>query len=204
MKITGTFPNIRLRRVRKSAWIRRLVSENNLSADDLILPIFLVDGKNKKIQIKTMPDVYRFTVDKLTSIVDEAINNKIPMIALFPYTNPKLKDNTFVKISQNSECSNTWRKRGYSDGEIDWRMSSEGIYNLVRALSDPYVGAHFLFNEKEIKLWECSIVKENNPNIEPGKFLYYGKHGPVIKAGIDAIEIIKSEPKIKLDIGDYL
>ena len=117
---------------------------------------------------------------------------------------PKLKDNTFVKISQNSECSNTWRKRGYSDGEIDWRMSSEGIYNLVRALSDPYVGAHFLFNEKEIKLWECSIVKENNPNIEPGKFLYYGKHGPVIKAGIDAIEIIKSEPKIKLDIGDYL
>ena len=94
MIITGKYPNLRLRRNRKSDWIRRLTQENNLSADDLILPIFLVDGKNKKIQIKTMPDVYRFTVDKLTSIVDEAINNKIPMIALFPYTNPKLKDNT--------------------------------------------------------------------------------------------------------------
>ena len=94
MIITGKYPNLRLRRNRKSDWIRRLTQENNFSADDLILPIFLVDGKNKKIQIKTMPDVYRFTVDKLTSIVDEAINNKIPMIALFPYTNPKLKDNT--------------------------------------------------------------------------------------------------------------
>ena len=92
MIITGRYPSLRLRRNRKTDWSRRLTSENNISADDLILPIFLVDGKNKKIPIKTMPEVYRYSVDKLSSVVDEAVNNRIPMIALFPYTNKKLKD----------------------------------------------------------------------------------------------------------------
>ena len=92
MIITGKYPSLRLRRNRKSDWSRRLTSENNISSDDLILPIFLVEGKNKKIPIKTMPDVYRYSVDKLSSVVDEAVNNRIPMIALFPYINKKLKD----------------------------------------------------------------------------------------------------------------
>ena len=92
MIITGKYPSLRLRRNRKNDWSRRLTSENNISSDDLILPIFLVEGKNKKIPIKTMTDVYRYSVDKLSSVVDEAVNNRIPMIALFPYTNKKLKD----------------------------------------------------------------------------------------------------------------
>ena len=92
MIITGKYPSLRLRRNRKSDWSRRLTSENNISSDDLILPIFLVEGKNKKIPIKTMPDVYRYSIDKLSYVVDEAVNNRIPMIALFPYTNKKLKD----------------------------------------------------------------------------------------------------------------
>ncbi len=92
MIITGKYPSLRLRRNRKSDWSRRLTSENNISSDDLILPIFLVEGKDKKIPIKTMPDIYRYSVDKLSSVVDAAVNNRIPMIALFPYTNKKLKD----------------------------------------------------------------------------------------------------------------
>ena len=92
MIITGKYPSLRLRRNRKSDWSRRLTSENNISSDDLILPIFLVEGKNKKIPIKTMPDIYRYSVDKLSSVVDEAVNNRIPMIALFPHTKNKLKD----------------------------------------------------------------------------------------------------------------
>ena len=86
MKILGKFPSTRLRRVRNSDWVRRLISENNLSADDLILPIFLTEGKNKKEKIKTMPGIYRYTLDKLSSILDEAEKFKIPMIALFPNT----------------------------------------------------------------------------------------------------------------------
>ena len=90
--ITGKFPSLRLRRSRKNSWSRRLVEENNLSPNDFILPIFLIEGKNKKIPIKSMPDVYRYTLDKINKVVDNAIKNGIPMIALFPYTDKKKKN----------------------------------------------------------------------------------------------------------------
>ena len=90
--ITGNYPNLRLRRSRKNDWSRRLIQENSLSASDFILPIFLIDGKNIKQSIKTMPDVYRYTIDKLGIIVDRAIKNKIPMVALFPNTNKTKKN----------------------------------------------------------------------------------------------------------------
>ena len=90
--ITGNYPNLRLRRSRKNDWSRRLIQENSLSASDFILPIFLIDGKNIKQSIKTMPDVYRYTIDKIGIIVDRAIKNKIPMVALFPYTNKTKKN----------------------------------------------------------------------------------------------------------------
>ncbi|MDA7713481.1 porphobilinogen synthase [Candidatus Pelagibacter sp.] len=90
--ITGNYPNLRLRRSRKNDWSRRLIQENSLSSSDFILPIFLIDGKNIKQSIKTMPDVYRYTIDKLGIIVERAIKNKIPMVALFPYTNKTKKN----------------------------------------------------------------------------------------------------------------
>ena len=92
MKILGSYPSTRLRRVRKSDWIRRLVSENRLSVDDLILPIFIKEGRNQIEPIKTMPGVHRYSVDKVNKIVDEATNKGIPMIALFPYTPFKKKN----------------------------------------------------------------------------------------------------------------
>ncbi len=90
--ITGKFPNLRLRRSRKNDWSRRLIEENNLTPSDFILPIFLIEGKNKKQKITSMPGVYRYTLDKLASIVEKAIKNKIPMVALFPHTNNKNKN----------------------------------------------------------------------------------------------------------------
>ena len=90
--ITGNYPNLRLRRSRKNDWSRRLIQENSLSTSDFILPIFLIDGKNTKQSIKMMPDVYRYTIDKLGIIIDKAIKSKIPMVALFPYTKNKNKD----------------------------------------------------------------------------------------------------------------
>ncbi len=92
MIITGKYPQLRLRRSRQSKWSRRLISENNLSVDDLILPIFIVEGKSKKIPVKSMPGIFRYTLDKLNSVVKTAIDLGIPMIALFPYTQKKLKD----------------------------------------------------------------------------------------------------------------
>tara|TARA_S200000501_G_scaffold342776_1_gene353184 strand:- start:1227 stop:2216 length:990 start_codon:yes stop_codon:yes gene_type:complete len=90
--ITGKYPSLRLRRSRKNDWSRRLIEENNLSPSDFILPIFLIEGKNKKQPIKSMPDVYRYTLDKLSPLVDKAIKNKLPMIALFPNIEKKKKD----------------------------------------------------------------------------------------------------------------
>ena len=90
--ITGKFPNLRLRRSRKYDWSRRLVQENSLSASDFILPIFLVEGKNLKQSVKTMPGIYRHSVDKLGIIINKAIKNRIPMVALFPNINFKDKN----------------------------------------------------------------------------------------------------------------
>jgi len=90
--ITGKFPSLRLRRSRKNDWSRRLIEENSLSSSDFILPIFLIEGKNKKQSIKSMPGVYRYTINKLGPIIDKAIKSKIPMVALFPYTEYKKKN----------------------------------------------------------------------------------------------------------------
>ena len=90
--ITGKYPSLRLRRNRKAEWTRRLVEESNLSSNDLILPIFLIDGKNRIQSIKTMPGVFRYSIDQLSKIVDKAILLRIPMIALFPYSNSKVKN----------------------------------------------------------------------------------------------------------------
>tara|TARA_Y100000780_G_C13613253_1_gene389406 strand:+ start:40 stop:1029 length:990 start_codon:yes stop_codon:yes gene_type:complete len=100
MKDIGSYPNVRLRRNRKAEWSRRLVSENNLSTNDLIWPIFIREGKNIKESIKSMPGVYRHSLDKVEGLVEKAVNKKIPMIALFPYT-PISKKN-----SRGSEALN--------------------------------------------------------------------------------------------------
>tara|TARA_B100000575_G_scaffold237025_1_gene199101 strand:+ start:258 stop:1244 length:987 start_codon:yes stop_codon:yes gene_type:complete len=90
--ITGKYPSLRLRRNRKSDWSRRLVEENYLSANDFILPIFLINGKNRKQSINSMPDVYRYTVDKLSLVIDKALQKGLPMVALFPYTQKSKKN----------------------------------------------------------------------------------------------------------------
>ena len=100
--ITGKFPNLRLRRSRKNEWSRRLVEENSLTVNDFVLPIFLVDGKNKKQSINSMPGVYRYSLDKLNFVVDKAIKKGLPMIALFPYTDKK-KKNEFGTEALNEE-----------------------------------------------------------------------------------------------------
>ena len=91
--ITGKYPSLRLRRSRKNSWSRRLVAENNLSASDFILPIFLVEGKNKTQPIQSMPDVFRYSIDNMGKIIDRAIKNKVPMVALFPNSSKRLKNN---------------------------------------------------------------------------------------------------------------
>ena len=92
MKNIGTYPNVRLRRNRKKDWSRRLVRENTLSTNDLIWPIFIREGKNVEEPIKTMPGVFRYSLDKIDRLIERALKKKIPMIALFPNTPESKKD----------------------------------------------------------------------------------------------------------------
>ena len=95
-----------MRRNRKADWIRRLVSEHNLSANDLILPLFVKEGNKKKELIKSMPDVYRYSIKDLSKIVEKACKLKIPLIALFPYTksNKRNKLGTEALNENNLVC----------------------------------------------------------------------------------------------------
>ena len=97
---TGAYPNVRMRRNRKTDWSRRLVSESGLTTDDLIWPVFIREGKNLKEPIKSMPGVFRYSLDNIEYLVEKAINKKIPMIALFPHTPNSKKD------SKGSEALN--------------------------------------------------------------------------------------------------
>ena len=90
--ITGKYPSLRLRRNRKESWSRRLIQENTLSPNDFILPIFLIDGSNKKQNIPSMPGVFRYTINRLSQIIDKALKIGIPMVALFPKTKDSLKN----------------------------------------------------------------------------------------------------------------
>ena len=92
--ITGKYPSLRLRRNRKYDWTRRLIRENNLSTNDLILPIFLTEGKNKINKVSSMPGIYRYSVDMVPKVLDKALKNKIPMVAFFPNT-PVNKKNDY-------------------------------------------------------------------------------------------------------------
>ncbi len=118
MKTIGSYPTTRLRRNRKKDWSRRLVQENNLSTNDLIWPIFIRDGKNIKEPIKTMPGVYRYSLDKLEKLVESALENKIPMIALFPHTlNFKKNYKGSEALNKNNLVCRALRliKRNYKD-----------------------------------------------------------------------------------------
>ena len=84
----------RMRRNRKSEWTRRLVRENVVTTDDLIWPLFVMDGDNKRTAIASMPGVERLSIDQAVRDAERAMKLTIPCIALFPYTDPSLRDET--------------------------------------------------------------------------------------------------------------
>jgi porphobilinogen synthase len=84
----------RMRRNRRSEWARRMVRENVLTTDDLIWPLFVMDGQNARAPIASMPGVERLSVDQAVCEAERAAKLTIPCIALFPYTDPSLRDET--------------------------------------------------------------------------------------------------------------
>lgn len=118
---------------------------------------------------------------------------------------PLLQNRNFKRIKQDNSKANYWRKREARDGQIDWRMSAECISNLVRALAKPYVGAHFLINGKEVKVWRVSVTNADRlENAEPGKVLKIEESKPVVKCGSGALVLENIEGDLFAKEGDYL
>jgi porphobilinogen synthase len=92
MEALGRFPGTRLRRNRHDAWTRRLVAESALSADDLIWPVFVMEGVSRESAVESMPGVVRVTLDGLAKHVERAVRLGIPAVALFPMTPRDKKD----------------------------------------------------------------------------------------------------------------
>lgn len=89
--ILPEYPQARPRRLRRDDFTRRLVRENRLSVDDLIYPVFIVEGKNIETPVPSMPGVNRYSIDKLMPVAEECVKLGIPVMALFPVIAPELK-----------------------------------------------------------------------------------------------------------------
>ncbi len=90
-RASSAFPSLRMRRLRRHDWSRRLVAENRLSASDLIWPLFIVEGENRRVPVPSMPGVERLSVDNSVAAAEEAASLGIPVIALFPQTDESRK-----------------------------------------------------------------------------------------------------------------
>src|SRR5499427_8546970 len=91
MQVYGSFPAVRMRRMRRHDFSRRLMRENVLTADDLIYPVFVLDGKARTEKVASMPGVERLTIDRLLPVAEQCVKLRIPVLALFPVIDQKLK-----------------------------------------------------------------------------------------------------------------
>ena len=164
MKNIGSYPNIRLRRNRKTDWCRRLVRESNLSASDLIWPIFIREGKNIKESINTMPGVYRYSLDKIENLVERAISKKIPMVALFPHTEVSKKDvNGSEALNKNNLVCKALRliKKNYKDIGL---MCDVALDPYTSHGHDGVIKKNYVDNDETIKI----LIKQSLLQAEMG------------------------------------
>jgi len=147
-------------------------------------------------------------VDFEISYQDDArsIYDKVNDIALCQIEDfiPRLKQGKYSKVKQDGLRSNSWRKRNEIDGLIDFRMSSRAIYNLTRALTKPYVGAHIKYRGKNISIWKVKEVDVVKENIEPGSVLNANNKSFIVKSYDGAVEVIGHDFKILPKVGEYL
>jgi len=147
-------------------------------------------------------EIFEITLkDDAKSLYTKVIKIALTQIETFL---PKLEMKTFTRMKQDDTKANYWRKRGQKDGLIDFRMSSASIYNLIRALSKPYVGAHLEYKNKNISIWNSEIIDFEDKNIESGKILEIKNKHITIKTYDGAIKLLEHEFNTLPSVGDYL
>lgn len=125
------------------------------------------------------------------------------MVQIEEFTNG-LTSGNYIRINQNEANANEWRKRTEEDGRIDFRMCSIAIYNLIRALTHPYVGAHVVNKGLNVKVWKAEIIPCSSRNFEPGKVLDCTQQGIVVKTYDGAIRLIGHAFENMPLVGEYL
>ena len=160
----AAYPTSRHRRLRKSSAIRGLSRENNLCAQDLIWPVFICEGDNLEVPIKSMPDVFRYSVDVIVEKAKFAADLGIPAICLFPYTNQELK---------TQDCAEAWNPQNLSNKAT--RAIKKAVPNIAVMTDvalDPYnIDGHDGFVENGVILNDKTVqalVKQALSQAEAG------------------------------------
>lgn len=106
-----------------------------------------------------------------------------------------LVQDRLVRVPQDHAQRTVWRRRGYADGRIDWRMSTASIHNLVRALTRPYVGAHCVVENRDVKVWRTRVWAgaPSPPDVEPGRVLAVEDRRVLVRCGDGALEIVEHD-----------
>lgn len=115
-----------------------------------------------------------------------------------------IDDGSLVPRPQDATLATYWRKRSAGDGCIDWRMEPVAVRNLVRALTRPYPGAHFIHQGREVKVWKCSELTAGAPNAEPGKVLAVDGRSITVRCGRGSVLLIDHELITLPSEGSYL
>ena len=146
-----------------------------------------------EVEISYLDDA-RTLYDKLLSKAKDQLTDLVPRLIAGDYLRQK----------QDDSQSNLWRKRSNNDGLIDWSLPAESIRNLVRGLTRPYVGAHFLFRGQVVRLWKCEVSKFSDDEAVPGQILEQYEGMPLIQTGLNSIVIVDSTPNFNPPIGIVL
>lgn len=162
---------------------------------------FFMDEGADSGDILSQVDIPVSYEDDARSLYNKIIDTGIAQIRTFV---PILENKTFKRIPQDHSQANYWRKRVKQDGRIDFRMSSRAIYNLVRALSRPYPGAHIDYNGKDVKIWKVVELPNRLPNIEPGKILKCSTEGIYVKCYDGIVQIVEHQFTDLPQPGEYL
>jgi porphobilinogen synthase len=185
--LSGGFPAIRMRRNRKSPWSRRLVAENQLSANDLIWPMFVVDGEAQRVPVASMPGVERLSVDFIVEAAKHAEALGIPALALFPFTDPK-KRSEDAKEAFNADNLVCRATRAIKAAKLD-------IGVILDVALDPYtshghdgliVGGEIVNDETAAALVKQSLVQaEAGADVLAPSDMMDGRIG-IIRAALEA------------------
>jgi porphobilinogen synthase len=167
MEILGQYPQRRMRRLRRDDFSRRLARETRLAPDDLIYPVFVIEGRNRAEPVASMPGIERLTLDRLLPVAEECLKLRIPAIALFPQIEPALK------TSDGKEAANPDGLIPRVAGTLKKEFPELGVMTDVAL--DPYTshgqdgvidGAGYILNDETIAILERQALTQARAGVD--------------------------------------